>query len=87
MRRLGALALLSALLFSPTLLSAEAAMTLRTARLIDRYAESLRQAAAKSATADTTSATTTTTANDDNDANGNEAENTVGVVQIGRAHV
>lgn len=82
MRRLGALALLSALLFSPTLLSAEAAMTLRTARLIDRYAESLRQAAAKSATADTTSAAAAAAAadDDDNDANGNEAENTVGVV-------
>jgi subtilisin family serine protease len=51
MRRLGALALLSALLLSPFRLSAEAAMTLRTAKLIDRYAESLRQATAKSATA------------------------------------
>lgn len=68
-RRLGAFALLSVLLLFPVRLSAEAAMTLRTATLVDRYAESRRQAAAKSATAAATSA-----AADD------EAENTVGVV-------
>jgi subtilisin family serine protease len=47
----GVAALIAMLLLSPVRLSAEAAMTLRTATLIDRYAESLRQATAKSASA------------------------------------
>ncbi|MDR2815015.1 MAG: S8 family serine peptidase, partial [Prevotellaceae bacterium] len=71
--RIGALSLLLALLLFPCRLSAEAAMTLRTATLIDRYAESHRQVSSRAQAV--TKGVPTTTAADDSD-----AESTVGVM-------